>query len=32
VLDWLRPAALAERLAPEVEAARAGLASERGRR
>lgn len=25
VLDWLRPAALAERLAPEVEAARADL-------
>lgn len=32
VLDWLRPAALAERLAPEVEAARAGLDRERGRR
>jgi hypothetical protein len=29
VLDWLRPAALARRLAPEVEAARAGLDSER---
>ncbi len=26
VLDWLRPAALASRLAPEVERARAGLA------
>jgi hypothetical protein len=25
VLDWLRPAALAERLAPEIEAARADL-------
>ena len=32
VLDWLRPAALAERLEPEVEAARAGLARERGGR
>lgn len=32
VLDWLRPAALAERLAPEVEAARAGLDRARGRR
>lgn len=32
VLDWLRPAALAERLAPEVEAARAGLDRERSRR
>jgi hypothetical protein len=26
VLDWLRPAALASRLAPEIERARAGLA------
>jgi len=32
VLDWLRPAALAERLAPEVEAARAGLDRERSPR
>ena len=32
VLDWLRPAALAERLAPEVEAARAGLDRARNRR
>jgi len=31
VLDWLRPAALAERLAPEVEAARADLARGRPR-
>lgn len=31
VLDWLRPAALAERLAPEVEAARAELAVDRRR-
>jgi hypothetical protein len=29
VLDWLRPAELAERLAPEVEAARADLAQRR---
>jgi hypothetical protein len=32
VLDWLKPAALAGRLAPEVEAARAGLARARARR
>jgi hypothetical protein len=32
VLDWLRPAALAERLASEVEAARADLDGEEGRR
>jgi hypothetical protein len=32
VLDWLRPAALAERLAPEVEAARAALDRERSPR
>jgi len=32
VLDWLRPAALAERLAPEIARARADLAPPRGRR
>ena len=32
VLDWLRPAALAERLAPEIQSARVGLASQRARR
>lgn len=32
VLDWLRPAALAERLAPEVQAARASLATHRRER
>jgi hypothetical protein len=32
VLDWLRPAALAERLAPEVERARASLAEGRSPR
>jgi hypothetical protein len=31
VLDWLRPAALAERLAPEIESARAGRAARAGR-
>jgi hypothetical protein len=32
VLDWLRPAALASRVAPEVERARASLRPARGRR
>jgi Bacterial archaeo-eukaryotic release factor family 10 len=32
VLDWLRPAALAERLAPEVARGRASLQPARGRR
>lgn len=32
VLDWLRPAALAERVAPEVERARASLQPAQGRR
>jgi hypothetical protein len=32
VLDWLRPAALAERLAPEIARARADLAQARERR
>jgi hypothetical protein len=31
VLQWLRPAALAKRLAPDVERARAALATSRGR-
>jgi hypothetical protein len=32
VLDWLRPAALAERLGPEIARARAGLETPRSRR